>query len=448
MKKVQGSKFSVRRLAVLGVILASLMCPAAFGEVTETESKEAPQACNGSTVAFTFDFPVDATDEVVVKLRTIATGDDETLEENTAYTISAVNNDLSAGGTCTTEAAYSSAYTICLSRKTTQTQNTKLRDTGALRFSAMQSAIDKLTRIVQELQEEIARAPRIPISDTGITTTLDNSVGRAGKVLGCDSAGNLTMLDSIPEGSVTVSTFMGTVNASADADAAKTLLEVPTITAAAETVLDDATVGAMLTTMGGVANTGNETIAGNKTFSGTTTLSGITTIADASLMASTAAPTTDAMVANKKYADDQHEPYARMYLTAAQNNLTDVTWTTVSLDTDTFDFSTITDLSNYKITPAVAGYYLVIGQVSYAEASLVASKTYSAQIYKNGTTAIKTVHKSIGAAVTEDVTVPVSDVVLLDADDYIQLRAYVNCGASTVDLTTGTANTNLVLFRL
>jgi len=39
-------------------------------------------------------------------------------------------------------------------------------------------------------------------------------------------------------------------------------------------------------------------------------------------------------------------------------------------------------------------------------------------------------------------------VVLLDADDYIQLRGYVNVGANTVDIKTGTASTNLVLFRL
>ena len=434
----------MKKLTIFYLVLA-VCSAAAFGEVTETESKEAPQACNGSAVAFTFDFPVDATSEVVVKLRTVATGDDVTLTETTEYAVSAVNNDYSSGGTVTTVATYSSAYTICLSRKTTQTQNTKLRDTGALRFSAMQSAIDNLMRIVQELQEEIARAPRIPISDSGITTDLDNSVGRASTVLGFDSSGNFTALDAVPEGSVSVSAFMGTVLDDADADAAKTTLEVPTISAAAETVLDDATVGAMLTTMGAVANTGNETIAGNKTFSGTTTLSGVTTIADASVMASTAAPTTDAMVVNKKYSDDAHEPYARMYVTAAQDNLTDVTWTTITLDTDTFDFSTITDLSNYKITPAVAGYYMVLGQVTYA--NVIAEKTYYAQIYKNGTTATATRSQQNGAATT-DVSVTVQDVVLLDDDDYIQLRGYVNCGAATVDINAGTADTYLILYRL
>jgi len=134
-----------------------------------------------------------------------------------------------------------------------------------------------------------------------------------------------------------------------------------------------------------------------------------------------------------------------MFVTAAQDNLTDVTWTTITLDTDTFDFSTITDLSNYKITPAVAGYYMVLGQVTYA--NVIAEKTYYAQIYKNGTTATATRSQQNGAATT-DVSVTVQDVVLLDDDDYIQLRGYVNCGAATVDINAGTADTYLILYRL
>ena len=424
-----------------------LFCSGAFGNVTETDSKESPQACNGSTTAFTFDFPVDSTSEVVVILRTAATGAAETLEETTHYAVSATNNDYSnpGGGVVTTEATYSSAYTISLSRSTTQTQNATLRDTGVLRYSAVMGALDKLTRMIQELQEQINRAPRIPIHDTGITTELDDSVTRADMVLGFDSSGNFTALDAVPAGSVSVSAYMATVLDDADADAAKTTLEVPTITAAAETVLDDATVAAMCATLGAVQTTGNETIAGNKTFSGATTLSGVATVADESVMASTAAPTSDAMIVNKKYSDDAHEPYARMFITAAQDNLTDDTWTTITLDTDTFDFSTITDLSNYKITPGVAGYYLCIGQVTYE--SVIADKSYAAQLYFNGTTAKATSIYHNGAA-TEDLSAPVRDVILFDSDDYIQLRGKATCGAATVDINVGTTDTYLVLFRL
>jgi hypothetical protein len=54
-----------------------------------------------------------------------------------------------------------------------------------------------------------------------------------------------------------------------------------------------------------VLKTTAQTITGDKTFSGVNIFSTAITIADASLLASSAAPTTDAMIANKKYVDDQ-----------------------------------------------------------------------------------------------------------------------------------------------
>lgn len=51
--------------------------------------------------------------------------------------------------------------------------------------------------------------------------------------------------------------------------------------------------------------TGNQTIAGAKTFSGAVVLNAISTVKDGSIMSTSGAPTTDAMIANKKYVDDQ-----------------------------------------------------------------------------------------------------------------------------------------------
>jgi hypothetical protein len=134
-----------------------------------------------------------------------------------------------------------------------------------------------------------------------------------------------------------------------------------------------------------------------------------------------------------------------MYPTAAQDNLTDVTWTTIALDTDEFDSGTITDLANYKITPAVAGNYLVVGQITYT--NTIAEKTYYAQIWFNETSAKAIASAHTGAATT-DVTVAISDVITFDADDYIMLRGQVNAGAATVDINVGTTDTFLSLYRL
>lgn len=402
---------------------------------------------NGTTQDFDFPWPITETSDVVVIIRTIATGVEDVLTETTDYEISAVNNDYSSGGTVTTIATYESTSQISIFRETPPTQNTGLVVSGSnvLREDSLEDAYDKLTYLVQQLLEENSRQITIPRSDVNITVELDDSISRADMILGFDSDGHITALSSIPDGSISVTAYMATVNAAADADAAKVLLEIPTIDAFAETYLDDTTAALTRTTLGAVGLTGDETIAGAKTFSGAAVFSVASMLADASVMASSAAPTTDAMIVNKKYSDDQHLPYARMYPTAAQNNLADTTWTTITLDTDEFDSGTITDLANYKITPAVAGQYLVVGNITYT--NTIANKTYYAQLYFNGTAAKAIASAHTGSATT-DVTVSVCDVIVFDSDDYIQLRGQVNVGAATVDVNVGSADTYLVLYRL
>ncbi len=53
------------------------------------------------------------------------------------------------------------------------------------------------------------------------------------------------------------------------------------------------------------AATGNVVVAGTLNVAGAAEIIGVATLGDASLLKTTAAPTTDAMIANKKYVDDQ-----------------------------------------------------------------------------------------------------------------------------------------------
>lgn len=433
----------------MAVILMLLMFSVGAWATVNDDYAPISYVGNGSTVNFAFDWAIDETSDIEVILRTVATGAEESLVETTDYTVSAVNNDYKSGpgGTVTMVSTYTSTSQITIRREIPKTQNASFveSDTTVLRVAALESAYDKLTMLIQQLQEELNRSIKIPRSDTSISVELDDSVSRASKVIASDSAGNITSITSIPEGSIAVSAYMETVNASANATAAKTALEIPTISAFAETFLDDGTAAAVRTTIGAVGLTGNESIAGIKTFTGANIHSGINTLGDSSQMASSAAPTTDADIANKKYVDDAGKPYARMFITAAQDNLTDATWTTITLDTDEFDSGTITDTANYKITPAVVGQYLVVGQITYT--GVIAEKSYQAQIYFNGTSAKAIALAHTGAATT-DVTVTVCDVIVFDADDYVQLRGQVNVGAATVDINVGTTDTFLVVYRL
>jgi hypothetical protein len=243
--------------------ILALLLTAGLGGATVTDNYDAVHFTgDGSTVDFAFAWPIIDTGDVVVIVRTVATGAEDVLTETTEYSISAVNNDFSSGGTVTTVATYTSASQISILRAIPATQSTSLveSDTTVLRVTSLESAYDKLTMLVQDLAEINGRQITVPRSDDGITVELDDSVSRASMVLGFDADGDITALDAVPEGSVTISAYMQTVNAAASAAAAKTLLAIPTISAFAETVLDDADAGAVRTTIGAVGLTGDETI--------------------------------------------------------------------------------------------------------------------------------------------------------------------------------------------
>jgi len=159
-----------------------------FTTVSEA-SNRVSYTCNGSTTEFDFTFPILETDDLVVILRTTATGAESILTETTEYTVSATNNDYSSGGTVTTVSTYSSSYTLLLIRDTDMDQNTDLEDSGVLRLESLEDQLDKLTLIVQDLQEELNRCLKYPKTDaTTISAELPNSVDRASTTLIFDSS--------------------------------------------------------------------------------------------------------------------------------------------------------------------------------------------------------------------------------------------------------------------
>lgn len=135
-------------------------------------------------------------------------------------------------------------------------------------------------------------------------------------------------------------------------------------------------------------------------------------------------------------ADDQHvldtevetqiltRQKARAYRAAAQT-INSETWTKVGIDTDSYDPDGITDLVNNRITPTIAGYYIVTGQISMAAG--VADTHRNLAIYKNGSLL------SQGAALVDTNTSMniggvVTDLVYLDGDDYVELWVYQTSG--------------------
>ncbi len=183
------------------VFIIILLCSmVALGTVSTETNKTSPYTCNGSRTAFTFSFPILTANaphtDLKVVLRTIATGNEEELVETSNYSVAAVNNDFSNGGTVTTTTAYSSSYELLIYRNTAGTQNSDLiTDSGVLRLVSLEDAFDKLTLRGNDLDERLDRSIHFPISDDIDTAKLVNSIDRANTRLGFDDSGDLAVFD-------------------------------------------------------------------------------------------------------------------------------------------------------------------------------------------------------------------------------------------------------------
>jgi len=124
-------------------------------------------------------------------------------------------------------------------------------------------------------------------------------------------------------------------------------------------------------------------------------------------------------------------PSGKLYLGSDQLNLVHDTATLVELDTIASGFTDgIEDTANHKITPGVAGFYLITAQVRFM--NLVAEKTYKAGIVVNA--ASYYCHNITWAGGGVYLTMPLAALVKLTATDYVRLFAESESGDDTVDI--------------
>lgn len=151
---------------------------------------------DGSTTAFSVPFKYLSKDDVKVIL-TDADGDDTEWTRGTQYTLSAAGVD--AGGTLTVSTSPTN-YTPQAGERLTilldaeATQNVDLPLGGPFPSTSVETALDRLTLLVQQREEENARSLRFPESDpTTIDGTIPSSANRANMVLGFNSDGEPTV---------------------------------------------------------------------------------------------------------------------------------------------------------------------------------------------------------------------------------------------------------------
>jgi|TARA_R100000479_G_scaffold169171_1_gene110692 hypothetical protein len=147
---------------------------------------------NGSTTAFSYTFKVFASSEVKVIVRTDSTGAESVRAEgsgSTNYAVTGVGE--AGGGTVTFVTAPASGETVVILRDTALTQATDYQPADPFPAESHEDALDKLTHITQEIQEELDRS--FKVSRTNAITTpefVDSASTRASKLLGFSSDGN------------------------------------------------------------------------------------------------------------------------------------------------------------------------------------------------------------------------------------------------------------------
>ncbi len=203
---------------------------------------------------FTITFEFFKTDEIVATTRVTATGAEAApLTETTDYTIAGTGSSPYTGGTLTLVSSLAATSTITISRSMDQNQETDLETSGTLPADSLEDQYDKLAMQIQDLQEQINRSIRIPVTDLADDSTieddmeLDDSVSRASTYLTFDSDGSISLVTGGLDTTVTTTTF--TENLLDDANTA-TFQTTMGFSSFIRSLLDDADQSAAQTTLG------------------------------------------------------------------------------------------------------------------------------------------------------------------------------------------------------
>lgn len=124
--------------------------------------------CNGSVVDFPFTFGASASGDLkVVRTDAAVTPTVETtLVEGLDYSVACTNNDCTGGGTVTTVAAYATGNSITILLDIPVSQDAKFTEGMASLYESFELVVDKVTRLLQQQQEQIGRGVQLPVSSS------------------------------------------------------------------------------------------------------------------------------------------------------------------------------------------------------------------------------------------------------------------------------------------
>lgn len=188
-----------------------------------SEVKRSDYAGNGSTTAFATGFRFLQNSDLKVILTVDATGVETVQAETTNYTVTGAGLD--AGGTVTMLVAPPSGETLTIKRNLTLTQTTDYVENDSFPAESHETALDKLTMITQQLQEELDRS--LKLAEAQSSSGLILPVPVTDRFLQWDSSGNLKNVDIALQGALSVSDFAKTYLDELNAADTRGVLECP-----------------------------------------------------------------------------------------------------------------------------------------------------------------------------------------------------------------------------
>ena len=150
---------------------------------------------NGSTTTFAYGFKIFADADLTVILRS-STGVETVQSLTTHYTVTNAGN--ASGGNVVFGSAPASGVTVVIRRNMALTQSTDYVANDPFPAATHEDALDRLTFISQQMQEEVDRSIKLSRTNTMTSTEFTTSAtDRASKVLAFDSSGELSVTQEL-----------------------------------------------------------------------------------------------------------------------------------------------------------------------------------------------------------------------------------------------------------
>ena len=150
---------------------------------------------NASTTTFAYGFKIFANTDLTVILRA-ATGVETVQTLTTHYTVTNVGVD--SGGNVVFGSAPASGVTVVIRRNMALTQSTDYVANDPFPAATHEDALDRLTFISQQMQEEMNRSIKLSRTNTMTSTEFTTSAAdRASKILAFDTSGELAVTQEL-----------------------------------------------------------------------------------------------------------------------------------------------------------------------------------------------------------------------------------------------------------